>query len=83
MQRIPSFNMLSVNLISLLAQGLGRETERWPYLEDGALCTRFVRGLVDLMLSGFFAFLSVLGLWFPWYLHKPSSGLLLGSAGWA
>lgn len=33
------------------------------------------------MLSCFFPCLSVLGLWFPWYLHKPRNSLLSGGGG--
>lgn len=75
--------MLSVNLISLCSLGLGRKIESWLNFEDGELYTLFVRGLVDLMLSCFFARLSVLQLWFPWCLPKPSNGLLCRIGGWA
>ena len=73
--------MLFVNLISLFSLGLGRKIESWLYFEDGALYTLFVWGLVDLLLSCFFVNLSVLQLWFPWYLHKPSNSLLFRSGG--
>lgn len=62
MQRIPSFHMLSMNLISLFSLGLRRKIDRWLYFEDGTPYTLFVRRLVDLLLSCFFASLSLISM---------------------